>query len=151
MSQDALPQIDSLDQVRAMLAAGRQPPLTEKLGIFLVEADYGHCVFEAVPDGSSYNPMGTVHGGFIATMLDSACGIAAHTALPPGSSYTTLELKVSYMRALSNQSGTVKAIGHLLSLGKRAAFADARLYDGKGKLCATATSTLLISGSAAKS
>ncbi|MFD2578342.1 PaaI family thioesterase [Novosphingobium colocasiae] len=78
-------------------------------------------------------------------------GIAAHTALPPGSSYTTLELKVSYMRALSNQSGTVKAIGHLLSLGKRAAFADARLYDGKGKLCATATSTLLISGSAAKS
>ncbi|WP_374412391.1 PaaI family thioesterase [Novosphingobium colocasiae] len=90
MSQDALPQIDGLDQVRAMLAAGRQPPLTEKLGIFLVEADYGHCVFEAVPDGSSYNPMGTVHGGFIATMLDSACGIAVHTALPPGSSYTTL-------------------------------------------------------------
>lgn len=133
-----------LEQVKTLLAAGKQPPLGEKLGIALVEADHGHCVFEATPDGSAYNPMGTVHGGFIATMLDSACGIAAHTALRPGHAYTTLELKVSYIRPLTAKSGTVRATGRLLSIGGRAAFAEASLHNGEGQLCATATSTLLV-------
>jgi uncharacterized protein (TIGR00369 family) len=144
MSDDAAPQPDGLTQVRTLLAAGRQPPLGEKLGIALVEADHGHAVFEATPDGSAYNPMGSVHGGFIATMLDSACGIAAHTGLRPGFAYTTLELKVSYLRPLTDRSGTVKATGRLISMGGRAAFAEAELHDGKGQLCATATSTLLV-------
>jgi uncharacterized protein (TIGR00369 family) len=144
MPDDAVTQPDGLAQVRALLAAGRQPPLGEKLGIALVEADHGHAVFEATPDGSSYNPMGSVHGGFIATMLDSACGIAAHTALRPGFAYTTLELKVSFLRPLNDLSGTIKATGRLLSIGGRAAFAEATLHDGKGQLCATATATLLV-------
>lgn len=144
MAQDASQAVDGLAQVRGMLAAGRQPPLGEKLGISLVVADYGHAVFEAVPDGSSYNPMGSVHGGFIATMLDSACGIAAHTALKPGYAYTTLELKVSYIKSLSDRSGTLRAVGRLLSIGKRAAFSEAALYDGEGRLCASASSTLLV-------
>jgi len=133
-----------LEQVQALLAAGKQPPLGEKLGIALIEADHGHAIFEATPDSSSYNPMGTVHGGFIATLLDSACGIAAHTALRPGYAYTTLELKTSYLRPLTANSGTVRATGRLLSIGRRAAFSEAMLHDGQGQLCATATSTLLI-------
>jgi uncharacterized protein (TIGR00369 family) len=133
-----------LEQVRALLSAGRQPPFGEKLGISLIEADHGHAVFEANPDGSAYNPMGTVHGGYIATMLDSACGIAAHTGLKPGQAYTTLELKTSFLRPLTDRSGAVRAVGKLISMGGRAAFAEAALYDGDGRLCATATSTLLV-------
>lgn len=75
---------DGLAQVQAMLATGRQRPLGEKLRISLVEVEYGHAVFEAIPDGTSYNPMGTVHSGYISAILDSACGIAAHTGLKPG-------------------------------------------------------------------
>lgn len=135
---------DGLTQVRALLAAGRQPPLGEKLGISLVEAAYGHAVFEATPDGTSYNPMGSVHGGYISAMLDSACGIAAHTALKPGYGYTTLELKVSFLRPLNDASGRVRAVGRLLSMGGRAAFTEASLFNGKGQICATATSTLLV-------
>ncbi|WP_220446047.1 PaaI family thioesterase [Novosphingobium umbonatum] len=133
-----------LEQVRTLLAAGRQPPLGEKLGIALVEADHGHAMFEAKPDSSDCNPMGTVHGGFVATIMDSACGIAVHTALRPGFGYTTMELKVSYLRPLIANSGTVRAEGRLLSIGRRAAFAEATLYNGKGQLCATASSTLLV-------
>lgn len=144
MTDDATAGPDGLRQVQALLAAGRQPPLGEKLGIALVEAAYGHAVFEATPDGSSYNPMGSVHGGYISTILDSACGIAVHTALKPGFGYTTLELKVSFVRSVSDASGMIKAVGRLLSIGRRAAFAEATLHDAGGRLCATATSTLLV-------
>ncbi|TYC94408.1 PaaI family thioesterase [Novosphingobium sp. BW1] len=133
-----------LEQVRAMLAGGRQPPLNEKLGIALIEAEHGHALFEATPDSTVYNPMGSVHGGFVAAVLDSACGIAVHTALEAGYAYTTLELKVSYLRPLTDRSGTVRSHGRLVSIGRRAAFAEATLHDGEGKLCATATSTLLV-------
>jgi uncharacterized protein (TIGR00369 family) len=135
---------DGLAQVRAMLATGRQPPLGEKLGISLVEVEYGHAVFEATPDGTSYNPMGTVHGGYISAILDSACGIAAHTGLKPGFGYTTLELKVSFLRPLNDSSGKIRAVGRLVSMGGRAAFSEATLVNEKGQLCATATSTLLV-------
>lgn len=135
---------DGLTQVRALLATGRQPPLGEKLGISLIEADHGHAIFEATPDGSSYNPMGSVHGGYIATILDSACGIAAHTALKAGYGYTTLELKVSFVKGLSSSSGTIRATGRLISMGRRAAFTEATLHNDKGQVCATATSTLLV-------
>ncbi len=144
MSSEAAGGTDGLTQVRALLATGRQPPLGEKLGISLIEADRGHAVFEATPDGSSYNPMGSVHGGYIATILDSACGIAAHTALKPGYGYTTLELKVSFVKGLSSTSGTIRATGRLISMGRRAAFTEATLQNDKGQVCATATSTLLV-------
>ncbi|MEA1084850.1 PaaI family thioesterase [Sphingomonas sp. M6A6_1c] len=144
MSSIAAEGADGLTQVRALLATGRQPPLGEKLGISLIEADHGHAVFEATPDGSAYNPMGSVHGGYIATILDSACGIAAHTALKPGYGYTTLELKVSFVKGLSSTSGTIRATGRLISMGRRAAFTEATLHNDKGQICATATSTLLV-------
>lgn len=135
---------NGLEQVRAMLAAGRQPPYGIKMGVSLVEVDEGHAVFEGTPDESCLNPLGTVHGGYAAGMLDSACGIATHTGLKPGQSYTTLELKTAFLRPLTARSGKVRTVGRLVSMGGRAAFAEASLYDEAGRLCATATSTLLV-------
>lgn len=135
---------DGLAQLRAMIDGGLKAPMGEKLGFRLVEVERGQVVFEATPDRSVYNPMGSVHGGYAATLLDSACGIAVHSTLGPGRGHTTLELKISYLRGLSDQSGTVRATGRVVSNGRRVAFAEAELHDGQGRLCATATSTLLV-------
>ncbi len=131
-------------QLRAMLTGELKAPMGEKLGFTLVEVDPGRVVFEGTPDRSMYNPLGSVHGGYAATLLDSACGIAVHSQLGANKGHTTLELKVSYLRGLSERSGTVRAVGRVVSLGRRVAFAEATLHDGEGRLCATATSTLLV-------
>lgn len=136
--------LDGLQLLRNWMAAGRQPPIGEKLDFSLVEVEAGHAVFEGVPDGSVYNPIGSVHGGYAATLLDSACGVAVHSRLAAGQAYTTLELKISYIRGLSHNSGTVRAVGRVTAIGRRVAFAEATLHDGAGRLCATATSTLLV-------
>jgi uncharacterized protein (TIGR00369 family) len=136
--------LDGLQQIRAMIASGRGAPMVEKLGAKLAEVEHGHAVFVGTPDRSVYNPLGVVHGGYAATLLDSACGIAVHTQLGPGRGHSTLELKVSYLRGLTAGSGTVRAVGRVTSLGRRVAFAEATLHDGAGRLCATATSTLLV-------
>lgn len=135
---------DGYQQLRAMLAGGLKAPMGEKLGFRLVEVERGQVVFEATPDRSVYNPMGAVHGGYAATLLDSACGIAVHSTLEANRGHTTLELKVSYLRGLTDRSGTVRATGRVVSSGRRVAFAEAELHDGEGRLCATATSTLLV-------
>ena len=101
-------------------------------------------VFEARPDRSVYNPLGAVHGGYAATLLDSACGVAIASMLGPNRGHTTLELKISYLRALTEASGMVRATGRVISLGSRVGFSEATLHDGDGRLCATATSTLLV-------
>jgi uncharacterized protein (TIGR00369 family) len=134
---------DGFQQLGAMLAGDLRAPMAEKLGFNLVELERGRVVFAATPDRSVYNPLGAVHGGYAATLLDSACGIAVHSQLGANRGHTTLELKVSYLRGLSDRSGTVRATGRVLSLGRRVAFAEATLHDGEGRLCATATSTLL--------
>lgn len=136
--------LDGLQQIRAMVESGRGAPMVEKLGVKLAEIERGHAVFVGTPDRSVYNPLGVVHGGYAATLLDSACGIAVHTQLGPGRGHSTLELKVSYLRGLTAGSGTVRAVGRVTSLGRRVAFAEATLHDGAGRLCATATSTLLV-------
>jgi uncharacterized protein (TIGR00369 family) len=135
---------DGLAQLQATLADGLMAPMGKTLGFHLAEVERGHVVFEGIPDRSVYNPLGSVHGGYAATLLDSACGIATHSTLGPNRGHTTLELKVSYLRALSENSGTVRATGRVVSVGKRVAFAEATLIDGEGRLCATATSTLLV-------
>jgi uncharacterized protein (TIGR00369 family) len=142
VSADAAP--DGLQQLRAMLTGELRAPIGEKLDFHLVEIERGRAVFEATPDPSVYNPFGAVHGGYAATMLDSACGIAVHSELGPNRGHTTLELKVSYLRGLNAQSGKVRATGRTLSVGRRVAFAEATLHDEAGRLCATATSTLLV-------
>lgn len=136
--------MNGLEQVQALLAAGKQPPIGETLAFALVAVEKGHAVFEGVPDRRAYNPLGTIHGGYAATLLDSACGIATHSALQEGQSYTTLELKVAYHRAMTEQTGLVRAVGTVISIGRRVAFAEAKLTDAEGRLLASATSTLLV-------
>ncbi len=101
-------------------------------------------MFEGVYGEHAYNPIDTVHGGYAATLLNSACGCALHSSLAAGQGYTTLELKVSYHKAITSKTGVVRAIWTLVSLGRQAAFAEARLEDAAGKLLASATSTLLV-------
>jgi uncharacterized protein (TIGR00369 family) len=135
---------DGLEQLQAMLAGTLKPGIGMTLGFKLVSAERGHVVFEGTPDRSVYNPIGSVHGGYAATLLDSACGMAVHSQLGPNRGHTTLELKVSYLRGLTDRSGTVRAEGRAISVGRRVAFSEATLHDGQGRLCATATSTLLV-------
>ena len=136
--------LDGLGQLQALVDAGSRPPMNELMGLELVHLARGAVTFEGRPDETVLNPMGMVHGGYAATMLDSACGCAVQTMLAADQSYTTLELKVSYIRGLSARSGTVRAEGRAVSVGKRAAFAEATLTDASGTICATATSTLLV-------
>ena len=133
-----------LETVRAMLAQGGQPPIGKTLDFALVEASDGRAVFAGNPGPETYNPMGTVHGGYAATLLDSACGIATVTKLAAGQSMTTLELKVSYHRAMNADTGPVRAEGVVLSIGSRVAHVEAKLTDAADRLLASATSTLLV-------
>ncbi|MDR7259913.1 uncharacterized protein (TIGR00369 family) [Sphingomonas sp. BE270] len=136
--------LSGLEQLRAIIAADTPPPINTTIGFALVEIEDGHAVFEGHPDRSVYNPIGSVHGGYAATLLDSACGCAVHSRLRADQGYTTLELKVAYHRPLTDTSGPVRAEGKIVSIGRRTAFAEARLTDRNGSLCATATSTLLV-------
>lgn len=136
--------LDGHDQLAALMAANRHPPIGDTLEFALVELERGRVVFKGSPSRKVYNPIGSVHGGYAATLLDSACGCAVHSSLPAGQGYTTLELKVSYHRALSETSGPVRAEGKIVSLGRRVGFSEAQLLDAQGRLCASATSTLLI-------
>lgn len=135
-----------LEQLRAMLARGSagQPAIGHTLDFALIEVEEGRAVFAGNPDGRTYNPLGTVHGGYTATLLDSACGIAVHSRLAEGQSYTTLELKTAYHRAMTSDTGPVRAEGVVTSFGRRVAFAEAKLTDANGRLLASATSTLLV-------
>lgn len=136
--------LDGLAQLRAMFDAGHTVPIADTLGFRMVTAEKGFVAFEGEPGLKVYNPIGTVHGGYAATLLDSACGCAVHSQLDATQAYTTLELKVSYHRPMTEATGTVRAEGKVLSSGRRAAFAEARLIDADGKLYASATSTLLV-------
>ena len=135
---------DGFQQLRAMLDGKQNAPMGDTLGFRLAEVERGHVVFEGAPDRSVFNPLGYVHGGYAATLLDSACAMAVHSQLGPNRGHTTLELKVSYQRGLSDRSGTVRATGRVVSVGRRVAFSEGTLHDGEGRLCATATATLLV-------
>jgi uncharacterized protein (TIGR00369 family) len=133
-----------LEQLRQMIAAGRRPGIAVSLDFALVQVERGHAVFEGTPGLHAYNPIGMVHGGYAATLLDSACGCAVHASLSATQTYTTLELKVAFHKAMTTSTGAVRASGRVVSLGRRVAFAEATLTDAAGKLYASATSTLLI-------
>jgi uncharacterized protein (TIGR00369 family) len=138
------PGLTGLEQLRRLIAMGGRPPIGETLDFVLVDAGEGFAAFEAMPSLRAYNPLGTVHGGYAATLLDSACGCAAHSRLTPTQGYTTLELKVAYHKAITQETGRLRAEGRVLSIGRRAAFTEATLKDADGKLYASATSTLLV-------
>lgn len=115
-----------------------------KLGFELTELEEGRVVFEATPTEEAYNPLGTVHGGYLATLLDSAVGCAVHSTLKPRLGYTTLELKISYLRAMTAKTGPIKAEGKVVQTGRRAAFAEGTITDAQGRVYATATTTCLV-------
>ena len=138
------PGLTGLEQMRAMMTKGAVASIGKTLDFAMVEAEDGRVVFEGHPSEKVYNPIGTVHGGYAATLLDSACGCAVHTKLSPTQRYTTLELKVAYHKAMTASTGPVRAEGRVISFGRRAAFAEARITDAAGQLYASATSTLLV-------
>lgn len=119
-------------------------PIASILGFTLAEVEEGRVVFTVEPGERHYNPIGVVHGGLAATLLDSAMGCAVQSLSPTGVAYTTLELKVNLIRALRQGMGIVRAEGWVLHYGRQTALAEARLLDERGKLCAHATSTCLI-------
>ena len=135
-----------LELLRA-IAAGDAPgaPIAALMGFEAVEAEEGRVVFAAVPTAELYNPIGSVHGGFAATLLDSAMGCAVHSTLAEGVGYTTLELKVNYTRAITKDTGRVVCEGRIVHRGGRVATADGRIVaEDSGKLLAHGTTTCLI-------
>jgi uncharacterized protein (TIGR00369 family) len=133
-------------QIFEALLAGEipAPPITRTLNFLLLEAQPGRAVFQGRPLFDHYNPLGTVHGGWIATLLDSAVGCAVHTTLPAGKTYTTLELKVNYIRALTDKVPLVRAVGEVIHSGGRTATAQGRLVGPDGTLFAHATTTCIV-------
>ena len=136
--------LDGLAQLRKLIACARKPGIMVSLDFEFIEVEAGRAVFVGVPGDHAYNPIGTVHGGYAATLLDSACGCSVHSCLTATQAYTTLELKVAYHKAVTRDSGVLRAEGRVLSIGRRAAFAEATLKDARGRLFASATSTLLV-------
>ncbi|MCW2830744.1 MAG: aromatic compound degradation protein PaaI [Aeromicrobium sp.] len=120
------------------------PPIASHINLEMIEVEPGVAVMAATPDESHYNPIGSVHGGFFATLLDSVCGCAVQTTLPAGTAYTSLDLNVSFLRGITTETGRVVATGRVTKPGSRAAFAEAEIRDAGGRLLATATSTCLV-------
>jgi len=120
------------------------PPIMHTLGMEGIEVLDGGIVFSLYPQEFHYNPLGTVHGGVLSTIMDSATGCAVHTTLPAGWGYTSLDLTSKFLRAVTVDSGLLRCEGSVISRGRTTALAEARLYDGAGKLVAYASSTCLI-------
>jgi uncharacterized protein (TIGR00369 family) len=120
------------------------PPIGELFHMQVLDAEHGRITFTCTPDGSMYNPLGTVHGGTVCTLLDTALGCALHTTLPQGVGYTSVEIKVSYLKQVTLDSGELTAVGTVVKAGSRIGFTEGQVTDSSGALVATATSTLLI-------
>lgn len=120
------------------------PPMARLMNIRLVEVERGRAVFEMTPDESHYNPLGMVHGGVAATILDSAMGCSLHALLEPDNRYTTIEMKVNYLKAMTTATGRVRGVGTVVHLGRTTALSEGRLIGEDETLYAHATSTLLI-------
>jgi uncharacterized protein (TIGR00369 family) len=137
--------MSGLEYMQALLDGSiPPPPIVNLMNMRPTEVEVGRVVFTCEPDESHYNPIGTVHGGLVCTLLDSVAGCAAQTTLPKGQAYTSLEIKVSYLRPVTAATGTLTAVGVVTKPGRRAAFVDATVADSQGRLVATASSTLLI-------
>ena len=142
---DVVASMAGLDFVRAIFEGKLPaPPIMQTVEPFDSTAEPGVVAFHSMPGFRHYNPIGSVHGGYAATLLDSAMGLAIHTALPAGSGYTTLEFKISFIRGMTEDTGVVRTEGKTLSVGRRAATAEARITDSKGRLLAHAATTCLV-------
>src|SRR6476620_1794931 len=127
------------------IVAGELPPapIAVTLGFALTRVEDGEVWFTGTPDRSVYNPIGAVHGGVVCTLLDSVCGCAGHSTLPAGTGYTSVEIKVNYLRPVK-AGDELTAHGWVTKPGRRVAFSEGDVRDGQDRLVATASSTLLI-------
>jgi len=138
-------ELAGIDYLQAMIDGEiPPPPIIALMDMDFVSVEPGRVVFTATPNESHYNPIGTVHGGFVCTVLDSVAGCAVQSTLPAGMGYTSLEIKVNYLRGVSSTSGTLTAVGTVTKPGNRVAFAEGVVTDGEGRIVATASSTLLV-------
>ena len=137
--------LPGIEFLRAM-RDGKLPaaPIAQLLGFTLVEVEPGRAVFEVMPGERHYNPIGVVHGGLAMTLLDSAMGCSMQTHMPAGGGYTTLEAKTNLVRAITAETGVLRAIGKVVHVGKRIATAEGRLEDETGKLYAHSTTTCIL-------
>jgi uncharacterized protein (TIGR00369 family) len=134
-----------IDFVRAIFAGKLpSPPIMQTIEPFDQAAEPGVITFQSIPGFRHYNPIGSVHGSYAAALLDSAMGLAVQSMLPAGTGYTTLEFKISFIRGMTEDTGPVRSEGRTLNVGRRAATAEARITDAKGRLLAHATTTCLV-------
>jgi uncharacterized protein (TIGR00369 family) len=137
--------MSGMDYLQAMLAGKiPAPPIAVTLDFRLSEVSEGHAVFTGTPAEFHYNPIGVVHGGLIATLLDSALGCSIHSMLPAGTGYTTLELHVNFVRPLTRDTGEIRCEAKVLHIGKRLGTAEAKVFDSAGKLYGHGTTTCMI-------
>jgi len=137
-------ELSGLEFLRHLIAENCRVPIGVTLGFELVKVEEGLAVFEAEAGPWAYNPIGSVHGGWYAAVLDAPLGVALHTLLPKGEGYTTLELKVNLVRPVKPDTGKLRAVGKVVHRGARTAVTEARMEDAEGRLYASATSTCLI-------
>ena len=140
-----LAQLDGYQQLVAVFD-GRLPPapIAETLGMINFDGVPGAISVELDPELRHYNPLGSVHGGVISTLLDTAAGCSVHSTLKPGEGYTSLDLTVKFLRAVTVDSGRLRAEGSVIQRGRRTALAQAQLFDASGRLVAHATSSCMI-------
>lgn len=142
---EQLRELDGIELFRGIMR-GELPgaPIAELMNMWIFEAEPGRVVFAGRPELQHYNPIGSVHGGYAGTMLDSCMSCAVQSMLPRGMGYTTLEYKVSLVRGISDKTGTVYAEGNAIQVGSRVGTAEGRIVDASGKILATGTTTCLI-------
>src|SRR5262245_42254763 len=143
--RDALAGHSGLELMQMMVTGALPPPpIAETLGFRVVEVERGHAVFECEPAEYHYNPIGIVHAGLAMTLMDSAMGLAFVTTLEQPVGWTTLEVKSNFTRPLTVDTGTVRCTGSVVHPGRRVATTEARVEAAQGRLCAHATSTILV-------
>ncbi|HEV2674283.1 MAG TPA: PaaI family thioesterase [Aliidongia sp.] len=137
--------ISGLDFLRGMQdGIYPAPPFSEVADIWPISVEVGRIVFEGAPSARFYNPLGTVHGGWIALVLDTVMGCAIHSALKPGQGFTTTDMSTTFLRAVTEKTGKVRAEGTMLYLGGRIASAEGKLFDATGRLLAHGSETCAI-------
>ena len=138
-------QMAGLDYLQSMVDGKiPPPPISQLVQMDVAEVEPGRVVFTCTPDEAAYNPIGVVHGGLVCTLLDSVAGCALHSTLPVGKGYTSVEIKVSYLKAVRADSGVLTAVGTVVKGGSRVGFTEGVVTDASGAVVATATSTLLV-------
>jgi uncharacterized protein (TIGR00369 family) len=144
VDRGAIAALSGLEYLQQLVDSKRGVPIAELMNLELVRIAPGEAVFAGTPAEYHYNPIGSVHGGFAATLLDSALGCAIHTTLQAGIGYTTVELKVNYVRAIRMTTGRVTCTAHVIHVGNQIGTSEARITDSQGKLYAHGSTTCMI-------